>query len=333
MGKFCLYSDSCEKAPCLSIRMRKYPYLRNFINDESTSNEKSFSVPLIIECLKLSDGHFSIIDPKCINCMFCVFGCIGNRILINKRIHPEQMCVDITYSQLEELKTEFLPKFFHGEFIKLPQVPLSQIKAKYKTFEAFTSVDETKNIAVWAANAMKYLSSSLEPRVSLEVGLIIEDRDRGGRLDISLLNVKDKYLYVAETKVTFESMMGEQRYEAQMVAYESELKSICPPNIKRCKFLLIGGKESDLLPFESKNSTGGNNSKLFYDVLKNRHLFFISANALLALGLMKMFVSQELYSLEHLYPIMTNPNYLGIVSSGVVTSTHDIISFEKIHEF
>ena len=37
---------------------------------------------------------------------------------------------------------------------------------------------ETKNIAVWTANAMKFLSSSLEPRLSLEVGLRIYQRDR-----------------------------------------------------------------------------------------------------------------------------------------------------------
>ena len=55
----------------------------------------------------------------------------------------------------------------------------SSIKVRYKNFESFTAVDETKNIAVWAANAMKYLSTSLEPRLSLEVGVNISTRDRG----------------------------------------------------------------------------------------------------------------------------------------------------------
>jgi hypothetical protein len=325
MGKFCLYSDTCENAPCLSIRMRKYSYLEDFLKNKSKQNERAYSVPLQIECLKLENDKLNIQSPRCINCMFCVFGCIGNRILINKNIHPTEMCVDVTSSQIEELKNVFLPSLFQGKFINIPQVPFSQIRVKYKNFEDFTSVDETKNIAVWGANAMKYLSSSLEPRVSLEVGVVISERDRGGRLDISLYNLKDSFLFVAETKVSFKAMMDEHRYESQMMAYETELNNKCPKDIKRCKFLLIGGCESDLLPFNNPNCTSANSAKLFYDVINQRGLFFISANAMLALGLMKMFVSQQKYSLESLYEIITSSEYAGILSSGLVKRDGSII--------
>lgn len=325
MGKFCLYSDTCEKAPCLSMRMKKFSYLEDFLNNISKNQDKSFSIPIRIECIKLENNHLNIQNPRCINCMFCVFGCIGNRILITKDIHPIQMCIDITSTQIKELKDSFLPRLFQGKFINIPQVPLSQIRAKYKSFEDFTSVEETKNIAVWGANAMKYLSSSLEPRVSLEVGVVISERDRGGRLDISLLNTIDNYLFVAETKISFKAMMDEQRYESQMLAYETELNNTCPDNLKRCKFLLIGGVESDLLPFSNSDCTSGNSAKLFYDVLIQRQLFFISANAMLALGLMKMFVSQEKYSLESLFNIITNSEYVGILSSGIVRKDGSII--------
>lgn len=325
MGKFCLYSDTCENAPCLSIRMRKYSYLEDFLENKSKQNERAYSVPLQIECLKLEKDKLNIQSPKCINCMFCVFGCIGNRILINQNIHPTQMCVDVTSSQIEDLKNVFLPSLFQGKFINIPQVPFSQIRVKYKHFEDFTSVNETKNIAVWGANAMKYLSSSLEPRVSLEVGVVISERDRGGRLDISLYNLKDSFLFVAETKVSFKAMMDEHRYESQMMAYETELNNKCPKEIKRCKFLLIGGCESDLLPFNNHNCTSANSAKLFYDVINQRGLFFISANAMLALGLMKMFVSQQKYSLESLYEIITNNEYAGILSSGLVKRDGSII--------
>lgn len=325
MGKFCLYSDTCEKAPCLSIRMKKFSYLEDFLNNISKNQDKSYSVPIRIECIKLENDHLNIQNSLCINCMFCVFGCIGNRILITKDIHPIQMCVDITNTQIKELKDSFLPSIFQGQFINIPQVPLSQIHAKYKNFEDFTSVDETKNIAVWGANAMKYLSSALEPRVSLEVGVIISERDRGGRLDISLLNINDNYLFIAETKISFKAMMDEQRYESQMLAYETELNNKCPNSIKRCKFLLIGGAESDLLPFNNPNCSSRNYAKLFYDVLNQRHLFFISANAMLALGLMKMFVSQEKYSLESIFNIITNEEYVGLLSSGIVKKDGTII--------
>lgn len=333
MGKFCLYADRCSEAPCVINKMRKYSYLSDFLRNLPSGSERRYSVPMTIECLKPISNTFEVQEPKCINCMFCVFGCIGNRILISKNIHPIEFCVDITRDQIDELKNEFLPKLFKGSFINIPKVPLSHLKVKYPSFESFTTTKETENIAVWGANAMRYLSTSLEPRISLEVGLIIQDRDRGGRLDISLFNSKDNYLFVAETKVSFNSMMSEGRYETQMIAYEAELERTCPSEIKRAKFLLIGDKESDLLPPTHPDCTGGKQSMLFYDVCRKQKFFFISANALLALGLMKLYVSMQTYSLENLYKIMIDHNYIGLLSSGVVKTSGEIISFDAIPGF
>lgn len=169
----------------------------------------------------------------------------------------------------------------------------------------------------------------MEPRVALEVGLQIIQRDRGGRLDVTLLNTKDKFLFVAETKVDFAHMMREGRYESQMVAYETELRQV-PDNIKRAKFLVIGGKESDLLPCSITGSTAGPKGKLFYEVLRKHGLFFFSANALLALGLMKLYVSIKSYSLENLYKIMVDKNYVGILSSGVITIEEKLIPLSQV---
>lgn len=333
MGKFCLYADECKDAPCITAKMRKYSYLKEFLANTWTGNERAYTIPMRIQCLKPEFGSLKVQDPRCINCMFCVFGCVGNRILISKTYHPEELCVDISREQIAELREYFIPRLFKGSFIKLPKVPMSQIKVQYKSFEAFTGIHETENIAVWGANAMKYLSSSMEPRVSLEVGLIIQERDRGGRLDISLYNTKDEYLFVAETKISFSSMMSEGRYETQMMGYETELQKTCPSNLRRAKFLLIGENESDLLPFGHPNCTGGSYSKLFYDVCKEHGFFFMSANAMLALGIMKMFVSTDAYSLENLYPIMTNREYIGLLSSGVVFKDGSIHPFEDIPGF
>lgn len=331
MGKFCLYADSSNDAPCIVIPMYKYSYLENFIDDvRHTKGIQRHSVPIKISCLKGQQngrGRFVVKDETCINCMFCVFGCIGNKILISKQYHPLEFCYDITQEELDNLSIE-ISKLFKGEFIHLPKVPLSQLRVKYKSFEDFTSVKETENIAVWTANALKYLSSSMEPRVALEVGVQITQRDRGGRLDVTLLNVKDKYLFIAETKVDFAHMMGEGRYESQMVAYETELRQVSD-KIKRAKFLVIGGKESDLLPPNINGSTAGPKGKLFYEVLRKHNLFFFSANALLTLGLMKLYVSIKKYSLENLYKIMVDNGYVGLLSSGVITKDEKLIPLDN----
>ena len=328
MGKFCLYSDSIKDAPCIMFNTFKYSYISDFFSDNKGSKKK-FSVPVNIECIKKLDSKVGVVNERCINCMFCLFGCTGNRILISKEIHPSEMCVDVTRSEIEDLRTILLPSLFRGEFIHLKSVPYSSLKVKYKNFDSFTAVDETKNIAVWGANAMKYLSLSLEPRLSLEVGVDIATRDRGGRLDISLLNTNENKAFFAETKVSFKKMIDEGRYVSQMLAYERELASECPVGISYSLFLLIGDKESDLLPSNHPRcSSDKNKSLFFYDTLRKHKLFFVSANSLLALGLMKMFVSCEKYNLEMLELLVHSGKYIGLLSSGVITSDLRIVPLD-----
>ena len=114
-----------------------------------------------------------------------------------------------------------------------------------------------------------------------------------------------------------------------MVAYETELRQVSE-NIKRAKFLVIGGKESDLLPPGILGSTSGPRGKLFYDVLREHGLFFFSANALLALGLMKLYISIKSYSLENLYKIMVDKKFVGILSSGVITQDEKLIPLSQV---
>ena len=53
-------------------------------------------------------------------------------------------------------------------------------------------------------------------------------------------------------------------------------------------------------------------------------------NAILALGLMKLFVSYEKYHLENLYPLITNSNYVGLLSSGAVNAEGKIIALDEV---
>ena len=331
MGKFCLYADYCQDAPCIVMKLHKYSYLKDFLEDNRHKKSiEPHSVPLIIECLvrqEDSEHSFSVTDERCINCMFCIMGCTGHRILITNKVHPTEFCHDVNPIEFRGLKETFINSLLNGKFVDLPPVKIGQLKPKYKRFEDFTGIDERKNIAVWTANAMRYLSTSLEPRVALEVGVQIAKRDRGGRLDVSLLNLKDRFLFVAETKVSFDKMIQEGRYESQLLGYETELEAVDNYGYKRAKFLVIGGKESDLLHPDQEYSTSGPRGRLFYQVLNKHKFFFFSANALLALSLKKMFVSIEKYSLENLYEFMTNGEYIGLLSCGLVRNDGTIKPF------
>jgi len=94
---------------------------------------------------------------------------------------------------------------------------------------------------------------------------------------------------------------------------------------------MIGGNESDLLPSNHPDCTSnvGNKSDNFYDTMRKHKFFFISANAMLSLGLMKLFVSYDKYNLENLFPLITNPEYVGLLSSGLVNIKGEIITLDK----
>lgn len=125
MSKFCLFSDTAQKAPCFSIGLKKYSYLHNFLNDESKGRETRYSVPVKIQCLLAKENGFSIEDNRCINCMFCIFGCPANRVLINNTLHPIDICVDVSKTRNDELHNIILPNLFNGKFINLPRVKFS----------------------------------------------------------------------------------------------------------------------------------------------------------------------------------------------------------------
>ncbi|MBO5632819.1 MAG: hypothetical protein J5965_27505 [Aeriscardovia sp.] len=76
MGKFCLYADTPNDAPCIVIPMYKYSYLEDFMGDvKHVKGVQRHSVPIKISCLKGQEnerGRFAIKDEICINCLFCV---------------------------------------------------------------------------------------------------------------------------------------------------------------------------------------------------------------------------------------------------------------------
>jgi len=332
VGKFCLYSDS-EYAPCYAITTNRCHDLKDMLNGVFKVDSPR-SVPVKVGCLQLAENHkqFDVLSAKCINCMFCVFGCTGHRGLLSCDFKLKKLCYDLNQHEFSELKNNLLPKLFTGKFIELPKVETSNIKVKYQDFESFTSVDETENIAVWSANAMKYLSCSMEPKISLEVH-VKKTGARDGRLDVTMYNMRDRYLMVAETKTTFEDMMKDMRFESQLFAYNKELDNRCGSLIKHCTFLIIGGKESSLLPQTHPQCTSvtGNQAGQFYSILQNRGYFFISANAMLALGLKKMFDSMQKYSLENIFDkVISTGNYVGLLSCGAIDRNLNVVNVDNI---
>ena len=312
----CLY-DFSDIPPCIQFTVKKYPYLIDFLNDIS-KQDRRLMISHKIDCIEFKHNHIDIRNENCINCMFCVFSCPGSKIEIRSDWSLKSMCSNFKIDYKDRIGIEIINNFFNGQFLQLPSIRTSQFKIKYKSFSDFTEKDETENISVWGANTLKFLSIESNPRLGLEVGMKIQSRDRGGRLDICLLSGNN--LFVAEAKVSFDKMISEGRYIAQMIAYEEEItQTLKGFELNHYKFLLIGGKESDLLPQSNANCTAkvGNRSQKFYETLVQHNLFFISTNALLTLGLLKLFKGDD-YSIDRIFSkIFTNTSY-GLISSGLI---------------
>jgi len=156
--------------------------------------------------------------------------------------------------------------------------------------------------------------------------MLIQDRDRGGRMDICMLS-DDRNLFIIEAKVSFKKMMQENRYIDQILSYRKEvqknLDELNFPNYKQYIFLLIDGKENDLLYSSHPDCTSnvGNQSKQFYEVLNKYNIFFISSQALWGLVIKKMFMDKEAYSLENIFSRFYNPQNCGLLSAGLVSRT------------
>jgi NAD-dependent dihydropyrimidine dehydrogenase PreA subunit len=322
MQKKCNFYKKNELPPCISLKTNKYKNLQEFLfNNNST--EKNLSFIQEINCIKVLNGGEFGIDIKneeCINCMSCLFSCPRNQIQLHNDLSLKAKCSSFIDDYPNKITTETLDRLFKGTFISFPEINLAKSHKKPNSFNDFTSYNETKNISIWGANVINYLISGNMTRVATEVSLNLQSRDRAGRIDIAALS--DSKIFLAEAKTSFSSMVSEGRYIAQSLAYKEEADRI--RNIQDNKktiynFLLVGGNESDLLPPNHKNCTSntGNQSEDFYKKLEKYKLKFISANALLSLGLLKIFKGDK-YSLDNIADMLFNDDNLGLLSSGAI---------------
>ena len=126
--------------------------------------------------------------------------------------------------------------------------------------------------------------------------------------------------------------MDEDRYHSQIIAYKKEIKNILKSKTFYT-FLLIGGEETDLLPFDNQKCTSnvGNRSKTFYQNLKKHGIKFISANGLLKLGLMKLKFG-NFYSLDFLASLFDDASVVGILSSGIIVFENQSLIIKNFYE-
>lgn len=319
----CPFYSKKVSLSCYVFTTARFKSLPAFINNQTGGNA-SFTIAGNgnIECMDIVGPPIQV-QPKitmCINCMFCVFGCPGSKFSVSKTYEISSHCNDNSGDSDWGPIPEKVNRAFKGNLLTdgdFQSANFFNPLGRYQGFADFTSVDETKNIAVWLANTVKFLLGG-NSRVSLEIPIDIPGADRNGRLDVT--GLKDKYLIACETKTTLKDLMSDKRFVEQMSGYEKKLlEETGPKGIRYKQYLVIGGPETDLLPPEDPRSTSilGNESELFYKLLNNHRIQFISAKVFLLLG-MKALLQSEPYELENELNNLLGPKQAGLLTSGAV---------------
>lgn len=316
---------------CIRLQANRWRYLQDFLQNKS-SGRRTFSIIPQIGCISIKESRLIIDKTKCIKCLFCITECPNIIIDENFDFLPVENKESRTKNKFI---TDYAYKIFRGSLVTIPTIGSLNIERRFNSLREFTEIDETQHISIWAARLLHYLSDDKTARLGLEVGMLIEEKDRGGRMDICMLS-NDKNLFIIEAKVTFEKMMQEGRYVDQILSYRKEanetLKNLNLSDYNQYIFLLIDGKESDLLYPSHQDCTSniGNQSEHFYEILNRYNIFFLSSQALWSLALKKMFVDEKAYYLEKVFDRIYREENHGLLSAGIVSSAGGAYKIEYL---
>ncbi len=335
---YCPLKKDEKIPPCMIVNVKKWGYLKDFLIGKD-KGEETLSVVNKIGCISY-DGSTIKIDPNaCIGCLFCLVNCPENLLSVDNSLSLKERCSDFNKEKDCLISRKLLEDLLNKGFIKIESKGGSSVfqSAKYKSFEAFASVDETQNIAIWALSLIQYLSGDSSPRMGREISMVITDRDRGGRLDVCLLSF-GKTLICIETKVNFDKMMQENRYVSQMIAYRQEISKTIRDlhsDLKSYAFILVDGDETKLLfPNHPEcSSKVGNQATIFYRNIEDHKIFFISAQAVIGLVLKKLFLNKEKYSIESVLSKIVSNGNLGLLSMGIISKAgndYKIIPIDEV---
>ncbi len=316
---------------CIKLQIDRWSYLRDFLQNKS-SGRRTFSIIPQIGCISIKGSRLIIDKTKCIKCLFCVTGCPNIIIDENFSFLPVE---NKESPPKNKFITDYAYRIFRGSLVAIPTIGSFNIEKKFNSLREFTEIDETQHISIWAARLLHYLSDDKTARLGLEVGMLIQEKDRGGRMDICMLS-NDENLFIVEAKVSFEKMMQEGRYVDQILSYRKEtnktLSNLNLSDYNQYIFLLIDGKESDLLYPSHQDCTSniGNQSEHFYEILNRYKIFFLSSQALWSLALKKMFIDGEVYSLEKVFNRIYREENHGLLSAGIVSSAGGAYKIEYL---
>lgn len=306
----------------------KYTKFRNFLENKfddirlwpSCDNED-------VGALEVEPKTVSINTKKCMGCLMCFS---TEKHLKNLEETPKKILSQIYGA---DFISKINSNIFGGHLIDLPYFK----NRKTNSFEDFTSIKETTHISLWASSVLNFLASNKNSRVGKEIEIMKMDNPRDGRLDVCLDN--QNYVLVCECKVDLNSLLKENRFRIQIPSYMKECSRFLNEYNQKHKsdkklmtFLIIGGKETDLLPPQHPHCSSkvGNKAERFYRDLIKFDINFISANSILVMMLYSLYNKKRLCWDILLKSILKDKNFIGLVSGGMIVKYNEEIKLKDI---
>jgi len=327
-----LFPFSAVKIPQY-LNRPAYSKFKNFLLGNVEKSERRLTCNRAINALVANDDSLKIDTDRCIACLACLCSCRNPFQLFYSEISDVLNGILPTFEQFR--RSSYTHNLFNGDLTQVPQK--QALSLKVNSFDQYTAENEVEHIALWVTIMLQFLASDSNAQIGKEIQIANPISPRDNRLDTCCLS-NDRIL-VGETKTSLDSLLQENRYRTQIPSYQTIIESqvqehnaLYGKNKKAMVLLIIGGRETDILPFDHPHCTSivGDQSLRFYNDIVNYNIRFISAHLIWAMSLHSLIMRKRL-CWDLLFPqVFENQNVLGILSGGQVVAQDKQITLEGI---
>lgn len=327
-----LFPFSAVKIPQYSNRPA-YSKFKNFLLGNVEKSERRLTCNRAINALVANENNLKIDTDRCIACLACLCSCRN----------PFQL----SYIEIIDILGGILPTFeqfgginyannlFKGDLIQIPEK--EALSLQINSFNQYTAENEVEHIALWVTIMLQFLASDNNAQIGKEIQIANPISPRDNRLDTCCLSY-DRIL-VGETKTSLDSLLQENRYRTQVPSYQDviekqiqEHNALYGQHKEAMVLLIIGARETDLLPFGHSHCTSlvGDHSLRFYNDIIKYNIRFISAHLIWAMAVYSLITRKRLCWDLLFSHVFSDQNVLGILSGGQVITRDNQIALEDI---
>ncbi len=298
-----------------------YSKFNNFLLGKVDKYESRLTCDMAINALVAKEDGLNIDTDRCIACLACLCSRRNPFQLLYSSVTDVLKGIIPTIEQIR--KSIYTDNLFNGELKQIP--PKETLSLKINSFNQYTAESEVDHIALWSAIMLQFLASDNNAGIGKEIQIANPISPRDNRLDACCLS-RDM-VFIGETKISLDSLLRENRYRVQIPSYQAvseklvqEHNALYGQHKKTMVLLIIGGRETDLLPYSHPQCTSlvGDRSPRFYHDIHSYNIRFISANLIRTMALYSLIMHKRLCWDPFFSYIFADPNVLGVLSGGKV---------------